>query len=105
MDRLTKTYEDGTHGVAENLPFGENSYKFKNALIQKLGEYEDLNYSPNEIKAKMCFLDTYSRADSDGRLVLILDKHGYCEELGLHIDEIRRLCKTRKQEDGNGKNN
>ena len=46
MERLTKTYEDGTHGVADNLKFGENSYDFKNALIESLGEYEDLNYSP-----------------------------------------------------------
>lgn len=105
MDRLTKTYGDGTHGVADNLPFGENSYDFKNALIERLGEYEDLNYSPNEIRAKMCFLETYKGADSDGRFVLILDKHGYCEELGLRIDEIRRLCKVRKWEGANGKNN
>lgn len=42
MERLTKTYSDGSFGVADNLPCGENSYTFKNLLIRKLGEYEDL---------------------------------------------------------------
>jgi hypothetical protein len=45
MNRLTKTYRDKTYkifGVADDLPCGENSYDFKNLLIQKLGEYEDL---------------------------------------------------------------
>lgn len=41
MTRLTKTYEDGTYGVADDLPCGENSYDFKNLLIQTLGKYED----------------------------------------------------------------
>jgi hypothetical protein len=27
MERLTKTYSDGTHGAADNLPCGENSYR------------------------------------------------------------------------------
>lgn len=30
MERLTKTYSDGTHGVSDNLPCGENSYNYKN---------------------------------------------------------------------------
>ena len=42
MNRLTKTYHNKTFGVADDLPCGENSYDFKNLLIQKLGEYEDL---------------------------------------------------------------
>ena len=37
MKRLTKTYADGTHGVADNLPCGENSYTFKDLLIHTLG--------------------------------------------------------------------
>ena len=39
--RLTKKYEDGSFGVADNLQFGENSYDFKNLLIKTLGQYED----------------------------------------------------------------
>ncbi len=27
MERLTKTYENGTHGASDNLPCGENSYE------------------------------------------------------------------------------
>lgn len=42
MSRLTKTYKDGTHGASDNLPCGENSYDYKKLLIEKLGEYEDL---------------------------------------------------------------
>lgn len=42
MSRLTKTYSDGTHGAFDSLPCGENSYDYKNLLIDKLGEYEDL---------------------------------------------------------------
>lgn len=40
--RLTKTYSDGTHGASDILPCGENSYDYKNLLIEKLGKYEDL---------------------------------------------------------------
>lgn len=42
MERLTKTYSDGAHGASDSLPCGENSYNYKNLLIEKLGEYEDL---------------------------------------------------------------
>lgn len=41
MERLTKTYSDGTHGAADNLPCGENSYQYKDLLIESLGKYED----------------------------------------------------------------
>lgn len=42
MERLTKTYLDGTHGASDILPRGENSHTYKNLLIEKLGKYEDL---------------------------------------------------------------
>lgn len=42
MERLTKTYSDGSFGVADNIPCGENSYTFKDLFVKKLGEYEDL---------------------------------------------------------------
>ena len=35
MERLTKTYSDGTHGAADNLPCGENSYTYKNRGYNK----------------------------------------------------------------------
>lgn len=41
MERLTKTYSDGTHGAADNLPCGENSYEYKGLLLETLGKYED----------------------------------------------------------------
>lgn len=50
MKRLTKTYADGTHGVADNLPCGENSYAFKDLLIHTLGEYEDLGITPDQVR-------------------------------------------------------
>lgn len=42
MERLTKTYSNGTHGASDSLPCGENSYDYKNLLIERLGKYEDL---------------------------------------------------------------
>lgn len=42
MERLTKTYSDGKHGAADNLPCGENSYEYKGLLLEALGKYEDL---------------------------------------------------------------
>lgn len=50
MSRLTKTYSDGTHGTSDSLPCGENSYDYKNLLIEKLGEYEDLEEQGRLIK-------------------------------------------------------
>lgn len=41
MKRLTKTYSDGTHAAADNLPCGENSYTYKGLLLEALGKYED----------------------------------------------------------------
>lgn len=48
--RLTKTYSDGTHGASDILPCGENSYDYKNLLIEKLGKYEDLEEQDRLIK-------------------------------------------------------
>ena len=50
MERLTKTYSDGTHGSSDSLPCGENSYDYKNLLIEKLGKYEDLEEQGRLIK-------------------------------------------------------
>ena len=50
MERLTKTYSDGTHGASDSLPCGENSYDYKNLLIEKLGKYEDLEEQGRLIK-------------------------------------------------------
>lgn len=50
MEKLTKMYKDGTHGASNNLPCGENSYTYKNLLIEKLGKYEDLEADGRLIK-------------------------------------------------------
>ena len=50
MERLTKTYSDRTHGASDSLPCGENSYNYKNLLIEKLGKYEDLEEQGRLIK-------------------------------------------------------
>jgi hypothetical protein len=39
--RLTKTFLDGSFGVADDLPCGENSYDFKTLLINTLGYFEE----------------------------------------------------------------
>lgn len=50
MERLTKTYSDGTHGASDFLPCGENSYDYKSLPIEKLGKYEDLDEQDRLIK-------------------------------------------------------
>lgn len=50
MERLTKTYSDGTHGASDSLPCGENSYDYKNLLIERLGKYEDLEEQGRLVK-------------------------------------------------------
>lgn len=54
MERLTKTYSDGTHGASDSLPCGENSYDYKNLLIEKLGKYEDLEEHGRLVKFYHC---------------------------------------------------
>lgn len=49
MERLTYTCEDGTHRAAHNLPCAENSWEYKELLINKLGAYEDTGLTPQEI--------------------------------------------------------
>ena len=49
MNRLTKTYKDGTHGVSDEWEDRENSYAFKDALIESVGQYEDLELTPEHI--------------------------------------------------------
>lgn len=68
MERLTKTYSDGTHGASDNLPCGENSYDYKNLLIEKLGKYEDLEEQgrlvklPCKVGDKLYYTDSYYNA-------------------------------------------
>lgn len=50
MERLTKAYDDGTHAAADNLPCGENSWSYKELLLNKLGAYEDTGLRPCEIR-------------------------------------------------------
>lgn len=50
MERLTKTYSDGTHRASDSLPCGRNSYDYKRLLIEKLGKYEDLEEQSRLIK-------------------------------------------------------
>ena len=50
MKRLTKTYKDGTHGVSDEWEDRENSYAFKDALIELVGQYEDLELTPKLIR-------------------------------------------------------
>ena len=63
MERLTKTYSDGTHGASDSLPCGENSYNYKNLLIEKLGKYEDLEEQgrlvklPCKVGARLYWID------------------------------------------------
>lgn len=49
MERLTKTWDDGTHGAADKLPCGENSHEYKRLVLEALGKYEDIGLLPEEV--------------------------------------------------------
>lgn len=66
MERLTKAYSDGTHGASDSLPCGENSYDYKNLLIERLGKYEDLEEQGRLVKLPCKVGDTvYLIKDSE----------------------------------------
>lgn len=71
MERLTKTYSDGTHGDSDSLPCGENSYDYKNLLIEKLGKYEDLEEQGKLIKIP---LEAYCIVDFEVRKGFVLEE-------------------------------
>lgn len=51
MKRLTKTYQDGTYGVADACRCTENSHSFKKMLIDRLGSFEDPQEGKNHFDA------------------------------------------------------
>ena len=88
MERLTKTYSDGTHGASDSLPCGENSYDYKNLLIEKLGKYEDLEEQGRLIKLpckigdvvylKMASYSKTNYAEAEVRDFVHFISHGFC---------------------------
>lgn len=74
MNRLTKTYHNKTFGVADDLPCGENSYDFKNLLIQKLGEYEDLEERGLLIKLPCKVGDTVHYVNLSNKVIVFLTR-------------------------------
>lgn len=83
MERLTKTYDDGTHAVADNLPCGENSWNYKELLLNKLGAYEDTGLTPEEImdgKMLTGWIPVEERMPDSGSEVLAYIRHNYAED-------------------------
>lgn len=108
MERLTKTYSDGTHGASDNLPCGENSYDYKNLLLEKLGKYEDLEERLNKVygdcdgllESMIELLEEHSGVDipDDTVKVLLLsnkavDFYKECEDLDVRDRLIKLPCK------------
>lgn len=85
MERLTKTYSDGTHGASDNLPCGENSYDYKNLLIEKLGKYEDL-----EEQGRLINLPCKEAYTKSGDIVYLIydDEVVECTHCGLSINPV-----------------
>lgn len=85
MERLTKTYSDGTHGASDSLPCGENSYDYKNLLIEKLGKYEDLEEQGRLIKLPC--KEAYTKS---GEIVYLIydDEVVECTHCGLSINPV-----------------
>ena len=69
MERLTKTYSDGTHGANDNLPCGENSYTYKGLLLEALGKYEDLEEQGLLLRLPCKVGTTVYLIKSDGKIV------------------------------------
>ena len=69
MERLTKTYSDGTHGAADNLPCGENSYTYKGLLLEALGKYEDADEQGLLLRLPCKVGTTVYLIKSDGKIV------------------------------------
>lgn len=88
MGRLTKKYSDGTHGASDDLSCGENSYDYKNLLIEKLGKYEDLKEQGRLIKlpckvgdvvyVKMASYSKTHYAEAEVRDFVHFISHGFC---------------------------
>ena len=85
MERLTKSYSDGTHGSSDSLPCGENSYDYKNLLIEKLGKYEDLEEQGRLIKLPC--KEAYTKS---GDIVYLIydDEVVECYHCGLSINPV-----------------
>ena len=85
MERLTKKYSDGTHGSSDDLPCGENSYDYKNLLIEKLGKYEDLEEHGRLIKLPC--KEAYTQS---GDIVYLIydDEMVECAHCGLSINPV-----------------
>lgn len=85
MERLTKTYSDGTHGASDILPCGENSYDYKNLLIEKLGKYEDL-----EEQGRLIKLPCKEAYTESGDIVYLIydDEVVECTHCGLGINPV-----------------
>ena len=69
MERLTKTYSDGTHGANDNLPCGENSYTYKGLLLEALGKYEDAEEQDLLLRLPCKIGATVYLIKSDGKIV------------------------------------
>lgn len=90
MERLTKTYSDGTHGASDSLPCGENSYDYKNLLIEKLGKYEDLEEQDILVKLPCKVGDVVYFVHHDRVIsseVLSVKYHAEAENHGVFIRE------------------
>lgn len=77
MERLTKTYSDGTHGASDSLPCGENSYDYKNLLIERLGKYEDLEEQGRLLKLPCKVGDTVYYINPDKNTINELVVYGF----------------------------
>lgn len=97
MERLTKTCSDGTHRAADILPCGENSWDYKELLLERLGAYEDTGLTPwqmveidrlyiqmcgdlAEMKKRARWIPVSDCLPKPGDTVLAYIKHNYAED-------------------------
>ena len=88
MERLTKTYSDGTHGANDNLPCGENSYTYKGLLLEALGKYEDLEEQGLLLRLPCKVGDTIYRVNTGAKEPVIKMRVLQVNYKQLHKDRI-----------------
>ena len=96
MERLTKTYSDGTHAAADNLPCGENSYEYKGLLLEALGKYEDSDEQGLLLRLPVKVGDTVWRIKTSDNYIMPCNVEEFVYSNSLYIVVREEFFNTRK---------
>ena len=97
MERLTKTYSDGTHAAADNLPCGENSYEYKGLLLEALGKYEDADEQGLLLRLPCKIGDTVWRIKTSDYYIMPCNVEEFVYSNSLYIIVREEFFNTRRR--------